>query len=423
MKISSVILLLLTISNCFSQIINVDSKILSAVSQNLKSKESPNSIIEIRKLDYDIVKASQFLIDSKNVVKLPDSYNEEVYVNRNCTDGERGWTETISTNTVEGSNYTITNSFTSSKTMSFTAGINIAPVNLGGSLSQTLTIGKTQQQSVNGQRTESRSRNISTTVKAKTALFVKIKSTSANLRLPFKVEIVLDGKVLVHREPPPIVPPASLITSLIRQIGIKDYEANISDILSEPERTFQIEGFIDNAKSMTIDVSYLEKKLEGNECEEKESQKFTKLGDSYNMMFSAYVMKVENSESINKAEIRDFKAATKKELSYKSVHLEKHEQPNDVFNLVIEEYSGSTTITTDDVVAAIEVQHSSFGPGFCNVITRTPSGSVGVNAPPFIWSGWQTVVNHLGVITTTLTNEVNCDTGVRSQVRYYRKLP
>jgi hypothetical protein len=92
------------------------------------------------------------------------------------------------------------------------------------------------------------------------------------------------------------------------------------------------------------------------------------------------------------------------------------------FGLVIEEYFSTTSIKTSNSIANVEVRHLSYGPGFCNVDTRSSLGkTITTAAPPAIWSPWQVLEIHMGEISLTISNTVNCDTGVRSQVKYWKK--
>lgn len=86
------------------------------------------------------------------------------------------------------------------------------------------------------------------------------------------------------------------------------------------------------------------------------------------------------------------------------------------------EYRDDVSITTCDAVATISVRFMSLGPGLCAVEARetrtVQPGRVGVTALPGVWSTWLTVQSHLGVYRTKIENDVKCDTGVRSQIRY-----
>lgn len=85
------------------------------------------------------------------------------------------------------------------------------------------------------------------------------------------------------------------------------------------------------------------------------------------------------------------------------------------------EYRDDVRIETCDAVASIQVRAMSFGPGFCAVEIRTrtiPAERIGITAPPIVFSGWVTLVNHFGRYSVGIENAVICDTGVRTQLRY-----
>ena len=99
---------------------------------------------------------------------------------------------------------------------------------------------------------------------------------------------------------------------------------------------------------------------------------------------------------------------------------------DDYLGYTIEEILGSPseanlTITTSNSIATIEVRHMSYGPGFCTVETRSSLGGGNVAAaPPLVYGPWHTLETHAGVITLKISTEAKCDTGARSQVRYFK---
>lgn len=79
------------------------------------------------------------------------------------------------------------------------------------------------------------------------------------------------------------------------------------------------------------------------------------------------------------------------------------------------------TITTSNSIATIEVRHMSYGPGFCTVETKSSLGAGNVAAaPPLVYGPWHPIEAHAGAVTLTITTEAKCDTGARSQVRYFK---
>jgi len=102
-------------------------------------------------------------------------------------------------------------------------------------------------------------------------------------------------------------------------------------------------------------------------------------------------------------------------------------QEEAVCELIRTEYPGEITITTGNCVANIYVRFLSLGPGGCAVEAREdPSYAafepaiVGYFVLPGVWSDWLVFKGHIGGITTRIVNHVHCDTGVRSQVKYYK---
>ncbi|MCF2874044.1 MULTISPECIES: hypothetical protein [unclassified Tenacibaculum] len=88
----------------------------------------------------------------------------------------------------------------------------------------------------------------------------------------------------------------------------------------------------------------------------------------------------------------------------------------------IEEYIDSIIIQTSNTIATIHVRHLSFGPGFCSVETTSSLNGKTIShmAPPAVWSDWVLLDEHTGSFSIEISDKVNCDTGVRSQVKYWK---
>jgi hypothetical protein len=88
------------------------------------------------------------------------------------------------------------------------------------------------------------------------------------------------------------------------------------------------------------------------------------------------------------------------------------------------EYGGSTRINTCvNAASVIYIRVMSLGPGACAVEiydagVRPIRNRRGLTALPGVWTGWTELLTHYGQTTAVVTNDVKCDTGVRSQVRY-----
>lgn len=86
-----------------------------------------------------------------------------------------------------------------------------------------------------------------------------------------------------------------------------------------------------------------------------------------------------------------------------------------------QEYRDDVRITTCNAASTIFIRAMSMGPGFCAVEVRTKSTAperIGITSVPGVFSGWMALVSHLGVYSIGIANDVKCDTGVRTQVRY-----
>lgn len=403
-----------------ADIIHIDDEI----KRRLLSKfpQSDDKItIAVTALSYDVIKTSDYVIDENNIVTLPETINQEVYGNKNCSQQQRGWVENASVSTTKGNNVTINRGVTSSKNLTINANINASFGGIGASggisSQQSIQISNSFQNSFQAQVTESRQRSIDTTVKPMTILLVKLRNTTSNLRLPFKLTIQIDGEYTVKTTPKffEILPGIRITDPAILEGHATTVTRKISETLSEDERIFLIEGFLDNARSTSIDVTYSERSLTDEDCTDVSIN--INNNDVNNLLDV-----ISSNQNLTEDNINTFINLKKEFFLPTSAKISKETLEDLEFTLVIEEYFGSITITTANVVGNVEVQHFSFGPGFCNVITRTPSEAVTINAPPFMWSGWQLLFNHLGEVTTTITNQVNCDTGVRSQVKYFKKI-
>ena len=87
---------------------------------------------------------------------------------------------------------------------------------------------------------------------------------------------------------------------------------------------------------------------------------------------------------------------------------------------ITSEYTGSTTVQTCNCKGVVQVRALSNGPGACAVTFKTSKGETAVTALPHVWSAWVTVYEHTGKTDVTIDNDVLCDGGVRTQVKYLR---
>lgn len=94
---------------------------------------------------------------------------------------------------------------------------------------------------------------------------------------------------------------------------------------------------------------------------------------------------------------------------------------------VVKEYVDAVTLTTGNSVATVDVQLMNNAPHFCTVEVRSVDGRgqvlrrQNISAPPFAWSDWTVIHQHMGRSGVLIKNIVRCDAGViRSRVRYFK---
>lgn len=355
---------------CFSLFgqVNIDDEVLNRaltkINQDMHIKSS------IVSLD---INSADIILDEENLVVLPEEKVYEIYKNANCSSERRGWTETLTLN--KSVNLTKTVSLTKSVVSSKSISVNATFPKVGGSASNSKTITFTNNRiwSENETVTTNRSRSIDLQVEPGKVLYIKLEKTLSKVRVPFKGKVIVDGVV-----------ESTYLQAKMGDLYSKK-RVEISNLLTKNERTFILEGFIENSSASALSILFDERDVNKNkDC--------------------------EFSDIVESPQVKN--------VTVSSEMLEKNKETD----LSVEEYVNSTTITTSNSIAHVYVRHLSFGPGFCNVDTRSSSGSMmATNAPPAVWSDWQIIDTHMGEVTFTITNKVNCDTGVRSQVKYYKK--
>lgn len=394
--------------------IDVDAELTKRIeAKNLASivaNGNNSAKIYLRSLEYDIVGQTNFKLIDESLIKLPDTYSQEVKAMVNCTPTARAWTEQFSLKVETGYGITFTENIQTKKTLQVNAGIQTNIGSFGTIKGNEITISQTKQKNIEHTSTSEYSKSITTTLAPNEKLYIKATTITEVIRVPFECKILLDGdaKFDIHT----ITPCGSIFfgPAPCYQIASRPSK-KISDLLSEEERTFYIRGFLQNATASDAKLNYDSQSLTPQKCD-----------SIRNIEFPQNVQPATTSSNRPREStiVSSDRLITQTPRSQQSSLVSKEEYEKLRFNMVIEDYNDAITITTGNVYSKIEVRHWSFGPGFCNVIARTPSARVGLNAPPFSWSGWQLLTNHIGSITTTITNEVNCDTGVKSQVRYFK---
>lgn len=437
-KIGLLLVFILSISIVESKgQINIDAKI----SEKLAEKQFPppvhnNRIIRPnRPVIYDInsIQIIDLKLDESKIEQLPSGVYYEVYKNINCSNESRGWVEKMSFSKTLTLNRSVsyTKNINSSKTLS--ANLQFKGL-LTGSASSTesVQITNTRSWSRNETITTNLSRNIDLTVQPYTELFIKLERKVNSARVPFKATVIADGSVTAE------------YTKICWNCNNprKTYTWRISNILSESERLFTIEGYISNSSATGLEVKFYENELDRSiDCDEIQDvitagEIKSDLGVQHELINVSPMAKnipsldslytVENFDSIQELfntdddvqiivdNVDDFISS--------EIVLNTDEINSLDFDFVIEEYINTTTIFTDNSVSPVNIRHLSYGPGICNVNTFSSSGnSITTNAPPAIWSEWQEIDAHLGPTSFTYTNQINCDTGVRSQIRYSKR--
>lgn len=80
------------------------------------------------------------------------------------------------------------------------------------------------------------------------------------------------------------------------------------------------------------------------------------------------------------------------------------------------------TIHTANVIANVEIQAKSFGPGACAVEFITNGARIQILAPPAGYSNWQVLTASVGKNAFTISQDVKCDTGVLARVKYWKEM-
>lgn len=77
-------------------------------------------------------------------------------------------------------------------------------------------------------------------------------------------------------------------------------------------------------------------------------------------------------------------------------------------------------IETANAVATVNVRAKGMGPGYCATNVSGGGQTVAVAAPPFVWSPWQPLFNHIGAVSATINTTIICDTGAVFEIQYYK---
>lgn len=330
---------------------------------------------------------------------LPESIFFDAYKNVNCTEERRGWVETLGLT----KNITLQRSasFTKMVSSSVSLSANIAFPKVGGSVTGGVVrnVSLTEQRgwSESEQVTTNSSRSINMEVAPRQILYVKLQKTVYFVKVPFSVNVSYQGVVEAT-----YIKVRGSGYSLVANPKVQCFL--LSDLLAEDQRVFIVEGFLENSSAGELKVLYNQSAVDlSTDCTEI-GNKLLKVND-----------KAEDDTLVDLRidELMDSDTGDLIDNDEDSSHID--------FDLTIEEFIGTTSVQTSDSIAQVSVRHSSFGPGLCEVETRSSLGTIiSTLSPPFLWSEWQVLESHIGAISLSINTTVKCDTGVRSEVRYWK---
>lgn len=393
-----------------NNVVNVDSELMSRLQDRIPKVHRHGTLYSIRLVSVEFVHAKVEL-DDAGAVKLPESRYYDVYKNINCSSERRGWTETLSLTKVVTlqRSASFTKAIQSSSNISLSIPLPKVGGTAGGGASRSVTVTNQNGWSETEQVTTNTSRSINTEVAPGKALLTRLQKTVYSVRVPFKANVIVDGVVEAVYVSMQMRPSGRFPTPVLK---VRKQRFLISDLLPQAERTFEVTGFVENSSADELQMLYYERDVDrATECMPQEKAlstvkaNFAQDGHELDSDLLTTILVAADD-------------ARPGELVLNTEEIDELD-----FGLVEEEFFGSTTIRTSDSVAQVWVRHLSFGPGFCTVETRSSRGTlISTPAPPTFWSEWQTIESHFGEISLTLTATVKCDTGVRSQVRYWKKV-
>jgi len=373
------------------QVVNADAKLIERAIPKLKKRSKDGKVRDVRIVSLH-GRYARFDVDLDKHEIMPQRVYLDKFINRNNSNEARGWTETLTMSR----SVTITRSVTFTKSMTSSVSVTVSgnvtfPGGTGGSSSATYSRSVTTTDSKTFTESETittgNTRTINTQVAAHSILEIYLRRTVGSVRVPFTGDAVLDGVIEA------VVKAEFQVVGGIIAVGPQRKRFALADLLSEDDRRFEVAGFVQDSEATGLEIEYRESPIQGVALANKTIVDANDAAE----------------DEVALGDLGPGQRAAAEDL------------PLDV-GQAIEEFSGSTYIQTDNSIATIEVRHLSMGPGFCNVHTQSSLGGwITTNAPPAIWSDWQVVDRHMGPVATTLTTIINCDTGVRSQVRYYRR--
>lgn len=397
--------------------INIDKQIMERIKGKIPTRINPRMNLNSIKVKSMTIDAANFELDDNGAVFLPEEKVYDIYENCNNSSERRGWTETLSLNKVVNVQRSV--SFTKVVNSKFDVKASFKFPSVGGSagFSKSITVTNNKKWSESKTITENRSRTIDARVNANSVLFIRLEKTIYSVRIPFSCLLKVDGVIEANylgKKKIKLGPLGIKVEVPFNKI----VKYRISDLLKDNELTFETSGFIENSSADKLSVSYFEREYnpEIDDCSEF----------SIDKIVQEFEQGISNLKSIENIEVEDLEFSedniTIHQLDEGRIVTDESRVKDANFGETIEEYFDSITIQTSNSIGGIYVRHLSFGPGFCSVETTSSltGNTISHLAPPAIWSDWFLLDEHTGSFSINISDTVNCDTGVRSQVKYWK---
>lgn len=341
---------------------------------------------------------------------IPITSVVQSYAYTNCSDERRRDQRTVSMTYTQG--YSITTSSSLKTTEGITASLTlpVLPLTLGGNESRSVDFSKQQTWDYSNSVTETVP--FDETIEPWTALIVIVRKDISNAYIDFKGSFMVDAAVVME--------PCCGTTGGTAVLG------KYNDFFPAPKK-FDVAGQVWNAKAESINKSYKEIRLtkDSPQCQLQGPDGLTGSAlASYQKIFKPMgtlrFSSLAAAPLILKTKPKDAVQAGKNEhaaLAATAIAPTVITPPTQI----VVPFIDGMTITTADVVGNIEVRAMSHGPGFCNVTFSAGAGqSANFLAPPITYSPWTTLTSNFGANNFTLSSDVQCDTGVVAEVRYWK---
>jgi hypothetical protein len=200
------------------------------------------------KLKVTSLSYSEIIFDEMRVVKnaLPERVEAQTVVSINCSPADQNSQADFEISTTDARSFATTKGITNTLTAStnFSMGGQDA-MNFGGTIENSYQVSATTEKRTEQQAGRRINRSIPVVIKEMTAFFSQAKIIQSTDRLHWKARIIMDGGVTENKE------------------EVK----NISSILRPIQRTFNLEGYIENVKSNDLAIDYYGRSLTKQDCE------------------------------------------------------------------------------------------------------------------------------------------------------------